>query len=300
MLSQAPRPVRGLGPGGRAPTVGNPPEKHRFPGQPYAQAQATTHPPRECTCGSNHVPTSPPATRVRASGSHNSGAPDVHRETRAAADAAVGSTKCRSSSYMTNVKANRPSVPCSPASQLALTTRTASSCSLPPSTHRRRPPRAAPRYDWDEVPGSTDVRSQHRWRGDGRLETTTPHACPSRRRLRRGALRLGTPPVLPHGDVERARNDAPRRLSGRQHHDRAAAGSVSADPRGRETGGGRLAGSVLHEVDRLLFKRHPLVLGAGMPAVAAPRSGALPFTPVDHRVVADGTTVTSYERMRST
>lgn len=65
-------------------------------------------------------------------------------------------------------------------------------------------------------------------------------------------------------------------------------------------GGGRLAGAVLEEVDQLLFKRYPLVLGAGIPAIAAPRPGARPFSPVDHRTLADGTTVTTYDRTRST
>lgn len=64
-------------------------------------------------------------------------------------------------------------------------------------------------------------------------------------------------------------------------------------------GGGRLAGAVLHEVDHLLLKRYPLILGAGIPAVAAPGPGALPFAPVDHRVLADGTTFTTYDRTRS-
>ncbi|WP_299040300.1 hypothetical protein [uncultured Pseudokineococcus sp.] len=35
-------------------------------------------------------------------------------------------------------------------------------------------------------------------------------------------------------------------------------------------GGGRLAGAVLDEVDHLLLKRYPLVLGAGIPAITAP------------------------------
>ena len=65
-------------------------------------------------------------------------------------------------------------------------------------------------------------------------------------------------------------------------------------------GGGRLAGAVLDEVDHLLLKRYPLVLGTGIPAIAAPRPGALLFAPVDHRVLADGTTVTAYDRTRST
>lgn len=65
-------------------------------------------------------------------------------------------------------------------------------------------------------------------------------------------------------------------------------------------GGGRLAGVVIDEVDHLLFKRYPLVLGAGIPAIAAPQLRALPFAPVDHRALADGTTVTTYDRTRST
>lgn len=61
-------------------------------------------------------------------------------------------------------------------------------------------------------------------------------------------------------------------------------------------GGGRLAGSVLAEIDELVVKRYPLVLGAGIPMIVAGRPEPLPFTATDVRTLAGGATITTYAR----
>ena len=61
-------------------------------------------------------------------------------------------------------------------------------------------------------------------------------------------------------------------------------------------GGGRLAGALLTEIDELVIKRYPVVIGAGIPVIAADRAHALPFTITDERALAGGTTVTTYTR----
>ena len=61
-------------------------------------------------------------------------------------------------------------------------------------------------------------------------------------------------------------------------------------------GGGRLAGALLTEIDRLVIKRYPVVLGAGIPVIAAHRARALPFEVTAERALAGGTTVTTYTR----
>jgi dihydrofolate reductase len=64
-------------------------------------------------------------------------------------------------------------------------------------------------------------------------------------------------------------------------------------------GGGRLAGALLDEIDELVIKRYPVVVGTGIPAIAANRASALPFTVTDERTLTGGTTVTTYTRVRA-
>ncbi|SDX26516.1 Dihydrofolate reductase [Amycolatopsis xylanica] len=58
-------------------------------------------------------------------------------------------------------------------------------------------------------------------------------------------------------------------------------------------GGGKLAGTLLPEIDELIFKTYPVVAGAGIPVFAG-ELGARPFTPVDTRVFSHGGTITTY------
>jgi dihydrofolate reductase len=64
-------------------------------------------------------------------------------------------------------------------------------------------------------------------------------------------------------------------------------------------GGGRLAGALLDEIDELVVKRYPVVIGAGIPAIAADRAAALPFERTDERILDGGTTVTVHTRVRA-
>lgn len=64
-------------------------------------------------------------------------------------------------------------------------------------------------------------------------------------------------------------------------------------------GGGRLAGALLDEIDDLVVKRYPVVVGAGIPAIAADQTRPLPFGITDERSLAGGTTVTTYTRTRA-
>jgi dihydrofolate reductase len=61
-------------------------------------------------------------------------------------------------------------------------------------------------------------------------------------------------------------------------------------------GGGRLAGAVLDEIDEIVIKRYPVVLGAGIPALAAAHPRPLPFRPVGTVALDDGTVVSTYTR----
>jgi dihydrofolate reductase len=61
-------------------------------------------------------------------------------------------------------------------------------------------------------------------------------------------------------------------------------------------GGARLAGSVLDEIDQLVIKRYPVVLGAGIPVLAAGHAQPLPFEPTSTVALDDGTVVSSYTR----
>lgn len=60
-------------------------------------------------------------------------------------------------------------------------------------------------------------------------------------------------------------------------------------------GGGKLAGALLTEIDRLIVKTYPVVAGSGIPDL----SGAFnptPFTPTQRHTFDNGATVTSYDR----
>ena len=61
-------------------------------------------------------------------------------------------------------------------------------------------------------------------------------------------------------------------------------------------GGGRLAGALLPEIDELVIKRYPVVVGAGIPAIAAHHVHPLAFQITDEDTLAGGTTVTTYIR----
>jgi dihydrofolate reductase len=61
-------------------------------------------------------------------------------------------------------------------------------------------------------------------------------------------------------------------------------------------GGGRLAGALLGEIDELVIKRYPVVLGAGIPMTATDQAQPLPFELVDARTLRGGTTVATYTR----
>ena len=64
-------------------------------------------------------------------------------------------------------------------------------------------------------------------------------------------------------------------------------------------GGGRLAGTLLDEIDELVIKRYPVVIGTGIPAIAADHTAALPFTATDARTLPGGTTIATYTRVRA-
>ena len=61
-------------------------------------------------------------------------------------------------------------------------------------------------------------------------------------------------------------------------------------------GGARLAGALLPEIDVLILKRYPVLLGTGIPLLTTSRATTLPVTPTDERTLVGGTTVTTYTR----
>ncbi|MCE0537511.1 dihydrofolate reductase family protein [Kineosporia rhizophila] len=61
-------------------------------------------------------------------------------------------------------------------------------------------------------------------------------------------------------------------------------------------GGGRLAGSVLDEIDRLVLKINPIVLGAGIPLFGGIEYSPRTFTRVGWRAFESGTVIAEYER----
>ena len=61
-------------------------------------------------------------------------------------------------------------------------------------------------------------------------------------------------------------------------------------------GGARLAGALLDEIDELVLKRYPVVLGAGIPVIAASYAQARAFEVTGEHTLGGGTTVTTYTR----
>ncbi|WP_141578635.1 dihydrofolate reductase family protein [Actinomadura sp. WMMA1423] len=60
-------------------------------------------------------------------------------------------------------------------------------------------------------------------------------------------------------------------------------------------GGGRLAGALVDEIDALVVKRHPMVIGSGIPLFDGPFAVAA-FTPGATRAFDSGLVVTTYTR----
>jgi dihydrofolate reductase len=60
-------------------------------------------------------------------------------------------------------------------------------------------------------------------------------------------------------------------------------------------GGGTLAHALLPEIDRLILKVNPAVIGDGIPLLAGPFTPAL-FTPVDETALPGGVRVLTYDR----
>ena len=61
-------------------------------------------------------------------------------------------------------------------------------------------------------------------------------------------------------------------------------------------GGARLAGALLPEIDQLVLKRYPVVLGAGIPVIDSSQARPQAFTTTDERALGDGATITTYTR----
>ena len=61
-------------------------------------------------------------------------------------------------------------------------------------------------------------------------------------------------------------------------------------------GGGQLASALLPEIDRLVLKVNPVVLGAGIPLFADRLDEPLPFTLTSSRPFASGVVVSTYDR----
>ena len=77
----------------------------------------------------------------------------------------------------------------------------------------------------------------------------------------------------------------------------AAVRSLKAEP-GRDVllvGGGRLAGALLGEIDELVVKLYPVVIGTGVPLFTAPFAPTA-LTPAGTRVLERGTVVLTYTR----
>ncbi|GLW97698.1 dihydrofolate reductase family protein [Microtetraspora sp. NBRC 16547] len=60
-------------------------------------------------------------------------------------------------------------------------------------------------------------------------------------------------------------------------------------------GGGKLAGTLLPEIDELIIKRYPVVIGAGIPVFSAPFQPQL-FDLVDTRTFSNGAVVLTYTK----
>ncbi|HKU02875.1 MAG TPA: dihydrofolate reductase family protein [Arthrobacter sp.] len=61
-------------------------------------------------------------------------------------------------------------------------------------------------------------------------------------------------------------------------------------------GGGMLAGTLLPEIDRLILKRNPLVLGAGIPLFGDAAFEPTAFRPVGSRTFGSGVVIEEYQR----
>jgi dihydrofolate reductase len=61
-------------------------------------------------------------------------------------------------------------------------------------------------------------------------------------------------------------------------------------------GGGSLAGSLLPEIDRLIIKSNPVVLGAGIPLFGGVAVAPIEFAPQSARTFASGVAITEYVR----
>ena len=61
-------------------------------------------------------------------------------------------------------------------------------------------------------------------------------------------------------------------------------------------GGARLAGALLGEIDELVIKRYPVVLGAGIPFSTTDQACNVCFELIDDRILRGGTTVARYTR----
>ncbi|ETK37867.1 dihydrofolate reductase family protein [Microbispora sp. ATCC PTA-5024] len=61
-------------------------------------------------------------------------------------------------------------------------------------------------------------------------------------------------------------------------------------------GGGKLAAALLPEIDRLVVKRHPLVIGSGVPLFDRP-FGPVRFAPDGTRAFAGGESIETYRRV---
>ena len=61
-------------------------------------------------------------------------------------------------------------------------------------------------------------------------------------------------------------------------------------------GGARLAGALLGEIDELVIKRYPVLLGAGIPFSTTTEVCNVSFELVDGRILRGGTTVARYTR----
>lgn len=64
-------------------------------------------------------------------------------------------------------------------------------------------------------------------------------------------------------------------------------------------GGGRLAGALLDEIDDLVLKTYPLLLGRGIPVIAADHPQPMPFVLTDTRTLEGGTAIATFRRHRS-
>lgn len=63
-------------------------------------------------------------------------------------------------------------------------------------------------------------------------------------------------------------------------------------------GGGQLAGALLPEIDRLVLKRHPVVLGSGVPLLGGVEAGRSAFARTRNRAFDSGVVIEEYVSRR--